>query len=419
MEEYLIKLFLFSGAGLVAGIACLGIAKLRDQKNYIIQKATPMSLGYVNPRDDVWLTGTAECASPVVEPNFGYVCLYYHYTLEERRTRTTSGRNGRTQTETYWKTIDEKTVTTEFNLVEGGEKITIRGSEADFQHLEDDTDHDGRYRHNIEYYPYPAPLNAVGTISENKTYLEAYANIPLIVTTKEREDYINSVELMETILRVSGLGLIWLGLIGLLYGIFDYESYPFSSQGNYQPVLLLYAVVPATLAVVIAWVIHIYNRFIAYRNRINNAWHQVDVDLAMRYQLIPQLVHVVKGYMKHERALLNELVKLRNDAVATDQQGKVQIEGKMRDAMNKVIARIEQYPELKTAGAIKKLNRELTAIEEKISHARTTFNEAVREYNDVIQFIPNNIVAGLLRLKPRPAFELSLSQRMVQTVSFN
>jgi len=419
MEEYLIKLFLYSAAGLAAGIACFVIAKLQDQKNYIIQKATPMSLGYVNPRDDVWLTGTAECASPVIEPNFGYLCLYYHYQLEERRTRTISSRGSRSRSETYWKTIEEKTETTDFNLVEGDKMIAIRGVEADFQHLEEDTEYAGRYRHVIKYFPYPTPLNAIGTISEKKTHLEAYANIPLIVTTKERDDYISSGELKETILRVSGLGLFWLGLTGLLYAMFDYEAYPLNTQGAFQSITLLYAWLPATVVVALGWVIHIYNRFIAYRNRIDNAWHQVDVDLAMRYQLIPQLVSVVKGYMKHERALLNKLVNMRNEAVASSQAGKVYIEGQVRDAMNKVIGRIEQYPELKAETVIKKLNRELTAIEEKISHARTTYNEAVREYNDVIQVIPNNMVARLLGFRSKPAFELSLSQRLVKKVSFS
>jgi len=418
MEQYLIIIFSIASAAFIGGIACLVIAKQKDKKNYIIQKVTPISLSLVTPRDDVWLTGSAKCEIPAIAPYFTYSCLYYKYTLEEEHTRTVSSKNGGTRTETYWETIEKEEKNTNFQLIDGKENITIHGIQADFQHLLKDEDYVGDYRHTVHYYPYPAELNAIGSISENKTHLQPYANIPLIITTKNRDEYIESTERTETILRLSGLSLIWLGLTGVLYGFFDYQSYPIETQGFFKISTFTFALLPSTLVTLIIWSIHIYNRFIAYRNRINNAWRQVDVDLTMRYQLIPQLVNVVKGVMTHEKKLLIHLVDIRNDAIKRNQADKIRTEGQMLKAMNDVLARIEAYPTIRTEPVIQNLNNEIIAIEEKIAHGRNTYNEAVKEYNDVIQVLPNAIIAIPLGLKPKEHFTVTLSQRITVSASY-
>lgn len=417
MEQYLVITLVVAGIGTISGIACLIIARIKDQENYIIQKATPLPLAMVNERDDVWLKGVAECDAPVTGPHWGVPCLHYSYKLEERVTERRTNSKGQTTTSTRWVTRQRDSASAVFNLCDADESIMVDGNQADFRHLKRVQDRAGKWRHTLHYFPYPSGVNAVGSISEGKTQLEKYANIPLVVTCLDRAEFVADAEKKEKWLRGGGFLLLWAGMTGLFYGLFDYKSLPMPTNGEFNPKTLVVSLIPSSVILIIYWLIYTYNTFITYRQRCENAWRQVDVDLRMRYDLIPRLVAVVKEYMKHESQVLESLTQLRSQAVSGGRNGQIAAEQEMAGSVNKVIASVEDYPELKAQEPMQKLVRELTAIEEKIAHGRIIYSEAVMEFNTTITRMPAAIIAMVSGFKERPNFHIETAEKVAPAVS--
>lgn len=154
-------------------------------------------------------------------------------------------------------------------------------------------------------------------------------------------------------------------------------------------------------------VIWMYNSLIVARNRIQNAWAQIDVQLKRRHDLIPNLVEVAKGYMKHERELLESVTKARQQAIsASGVQEKAAAENMLTSTLRSLFAVAEAYPELKANQNLLALQEELTSTENKISFARQHYNDMVMAYNAKLQKIPTNVIADLFKFKEAPFFEL-------------
>src|SRR5262245_40604963 len=165
-------------------------------------------------------------------------------------------------------------------------------------------------------------------------------------------------------------------------------------------------IVLAVIVAVAVWAIMIYNGLVALRNRFKNAFSQIDVQLKRRYDLIPNLVESVKGYMAHERGTLDAVVKARGAAVSAAQaaaaapgdpnamRGLAQAEGALGGALGRLLAVFEQYPDLKANQNVLGLQEELTSTENKVAFARQAFNDAVMEYNTKRESFPDNIFAG-------------------------
>ena len=381
---------------MVAGISCLVHVRTLDRKNYIIQKVTPLPLAIVNERDDVWLKGQAVCDSPLAGPHFDVTCLYYQYKLKERTRQVYRNSKGKRRVRTVWETRETRTEATGFYLRDGEHVIHINGDDADFRDNVSDQDTVGGWRHCLEYFPFPADINAVGSVSEGKKSLETYANIPLVVTTKDREEFVKEAERNEVWWRRGGFILSWLGLTGLLsfFGMIEWQNWQVIAFRPLSGVRFVLGAVTATVVIGLYWCVFKYNSMVTYRNRVENAWYQIDVDLSMRYDLIPRLVECVKGVMAHERQLTEELSMLRSQA-KTSRENKLNLEGKVATSVDRTIARVESYPDLKAQGATFQLTRELRAIEEKIAHGRTIYNESVREYNNLIRMFPQVVIANL------------------------
>jgi len=166
-------------------------------------------------------------------------------------------------------------------------------------------------------------------------------------------------------------------------------------------------IVLAVIVVVILWVITIYNGLVAMRQRVNQSFADVDVQLRQRHDLVPNLVETVKGYAAHERGTLDEVVKARNAAVAA--QGPAQqaaAENMLSGALRQLFALAEAYPDLKANASFQQLQAELTDIENKIAAARRFFNNAVQEYNTAIQRFPAALFAASLGFAPKEFFDL-------------
>lgn len=158
-------------------------------------------------------------------------------------------------------------------------------------------------------------------------------------------------------------------------------------------------------------VIGIYNSLVMLRNRCNNAWAQVDVQLRRRYDLIPNLVETVKGYAKHEREVFEKVTEARAKAInaqTVKEQGEA--ENMLTGALKSLFAVVENYPELKANQNFLMLQEELAGTESKIAYARQFYNDMVMKYNMKIQMFPSNIVASLFGFKEKEYFEIEESE---------
>ena len=165
--------------------------------------------------------------------------------------------------------------------------------------------------------------------------------------------------------------------------------------------------------------ISLYNRFVQLRNRIDNAWAQVDVVLRRRYDLIPNLVETVKGYAAHERETFERVIQARNAASAATtvaQQG--QAENMLTGALRQLFAVAEAYPELRANENFQQLQAEITGTEGQIATARQIFNDTVLNYNNAIQTFPGVIIAGPFGFSAREFLEMEEAARAVPQVDF-
>jgi LemA protein len=160
------------------------------------------------------------------------------------------------------------------------------------------------------------------------------------------------------------------------------------------------------LVVLVGIVVAIYNRLVRLRNRCENAWAQVDVQLRRRYDLIPNLVEAVKGYAAHERQTFEEVTKARTAAQqAQGVQQQAQAENLLTQAIGRLFAVAEAYPELRATENFQQLQAQLAETEGKIAIARQVYNDAVLSYDNALETVPTNIVAGIFSFEPREYFE--------------
>jgi LemA protein len=156
------------------------------------------------------------------------------------------------------------------------------------------------------------------------------------------------------------------------------------------------------------WVMSSYNRLIALKNQVINAWKQIDVQLKRRHDLIPNLIESVKGAMNFEKSTLEAVIKARNAAQsATGVPQVAAAEGQLTQALGKLFALTEAYPDLKATGNIAQLQEELVSTENKIGFARQLYNDTATTYNTAQQQFPTNLVAGLAKASPADLWEIT------------
>ena len=150
-----------------------------------------------------------------------------------------------------------------------------------------------------------------------------------------------------------------------------------------------------------------YNRLVALRNRIDNAWSQIGVQLKRRYDLIPNLVNTVKGYAAHEKEIFEKVAEARNSAIsAKSVPDQAQAENQITQALRQFFAVVENYPDLKANQNFLALQEELTATEGRIAFARQFYNDTVLSYNNKVQQFPSRIVAGMFNFTAREFFQV-------------
>jgi len=188
----------------------------------------------------------------------------------------------------------------------------------------------------------------------------------------------------------------------------------------------------AILAVFVFLAIGIYNRLVSERNRVRNAFAQIDVQLTRRYDLIPNLVEAVKGYMKHERETLEAVINARNTAVSSLNAAKADpanadaikklgaSEGALGSVLGRLFALSEAYPDLKANQNMMQFQEQLASTENKVAFARQAFNDSVLGYNNTAETFPNSILAGMFSFNLASFLEIdSEEKRDVPEVSFS
>ncbi|MBS0012034.1 MAG: LemA family protein [Bacteroidales bacterium] len=166
-------------------------------------------------------------------------------------------------------------------------------------------------------------------------------------------------------------------------------------------------IVLALVFLLVLILISLYNRLVRLRNNRENAFADIDVQLRQRHDLIPQLVDAVKGYMKHERELLNEVTNARAAAMqAGSINEKIAAEARLTSALGGIQVAVEAYPDLKASQNFMQLQEEISDVENKLAAARRFFNAATKELNIAVQVFPSNIVAGMFAFHKEPMFEL-------------
>jgi LemA protein len=178
-------------------------------------------------------------------------------------------------------------------------------------------------------------------------------------------------------------------------------------------------IVLAVVAALLIAVALIYNRLVGLRNRSDNAWSQVDVQLRRRYDLIPNLVEAVKGYAAHEAETFRAVVEARSAAQAAGSvEEQAEAENLLGSMLRRLFALAEAYPQLRATENFQRLQSDLADTEDKIAVARQIYNDTVLSYNNAVQMIPTNIVAAAAGFKVRPFFEVEDDARSVPKVEF-
>lgn len=173
------------------------------------------------------------------------------------------------------------------------------------------------------------------------------------------------------------------------------------------------------IAVLVIWVIGVYNNLVQGRNKVKNAFAQIDTQLQRRFDLIPNLVETVKGYASHEREVLENITNARSGYMsATTNSEKIQAENQLTSTLKTLFAVAENYPDLKANTNFAKLQDDLKGTEDKVAFARQFYNDSVTRYNNSLAIFPNNIIAGMFNFTEETLFKTDEEAKAAPKVQF-
>lgn len=183
--------------------------------------------------------------------------------------------------------------------------------------------------------------------------------------------------------------------------------------------MILIWLILALIALVVIFFVYYYNKFVLLENRIDNSLSQIDVQLKKRADLVPNLTEAVKGYMKHERAVIKEVTDARKAILgAKDLQSKVKAGAELQHALKTLFAIAENYPQLKANENFINLQQELSAIEDKIAYARQHYNDSILSYNNSVETFPGLFFARIFNKKEKEFLKIEEEERAVPKLNF-
>ena len=171
--------------------------------------------------------------------------------------------------------------------------------------------------------------------------------------------------------------------------------------------------------ILLIYIVYIYNSLVTLRNRVKNAWSQIDVQLKRRTDLIPNLVETVKGYATHEKTVFENVTKARSSLMnAKTVQENAEANNQLTNTLKSLFAVAENYPELKASENFRELQRQLTETEDKIAYSRQFYNDTVLMYNNKVQMFPSNLMASMFKFTEAEFFEIAEAEKEVPEVKF-
>ena len=180
-----------------------------------------------------------------------------------------------------------------------------------------------------------------------------------------------------------------------------------------------WVIIAGILILLVFYVIGVYNKLVNARNKVENQFSQIDVQLKRRADLIPNLVEIVKGYAKHEKETFTEVVEARNKALSAGSVNeKIEANNQLTGALNKLFALAEAYPELKANENFLSLQNDLKETEDKITYARQFYNDSAMNFNNLVQMFPSNVVAGIFGFKKFDYFKIDEKEKDAPKISF-
>ena len=186
-----------------------------------------------------------------------------------------------------------------------------------------------------------------------------------------------------------------------------------------KPVTMVLIIILGLLVLLAGYVISVYNKLVNARNKTNNQFSQIDIQLKRRADLIPNLVETVKGYAKHEEGTLKEVIEARNQAVnANSVNDKIDANNKLTSALGKLFALSEAYPDLKANENFVHLQEELTDTEDKITYARQFYNDSAMNFNNLIEMFPSSVVASMFKFTKFEFFKADEKEKELPKVKF-
>jgi LemA protein len=366
----------------------------QDDHTWVLARAPELPIRALSVGDDAWLRGTVCSDNPLVCPWFDVACVSYRYSIENKVTTTRTDSKGKTRKSTSWQTETTKQRDRSFDL-DDGERIRVRFDGAVNEALIPlSADYEtSRRRHNASVIRLGKTISVLGVTGENNTFGRR-GEVPLLLTNKKPAARLKSSHGSESWLFFFGFFAPLLA--GCIAGALPAGNHWMKSPGN------IAITVGSGLALALPfWTLATYNRLVRLRQQVQAGFRQVDVDLAVRSGLIPNLVAVVKIACSHEQDLLTKLARIRTTGSA---EAATAAEPNAAATARQVLLLHETYPELRTDAMYRDLHERLWAVEEKLAHSRQLYNNIVREWNDRTQSFPAVLLAKLCGYREAPPF---------------
>ncbi len=389
----------------------------------------------------VELKGTAECEQPITSYLAEIPCIYYSFNVEEQWSKTVTvqesdGKGGTrtvTRRESGWTTVASETQSTPFYLQDDTGHILIHpeGARIEPQHVFDQTCtafdslfyakgppnlilySDGIRRFTEAAIPLQAQIFMVGQARERKDIVA-----PEIAYDPKASDFLISVRTEEEVSSGLGWQFKLFCLLGLVVAPGGHLAYDLAQDNPISPLAILFFISEAFLFAFcwfIGWAITAYNSLIELRQRVEQGWAQVDIQLKRRHDLIPNLVNTVQGYKTHEATTQEALAEMRQQLTATapGQPG-----SDYQSLLGQLTLLKEAYPDLKANDNFLALQKSLSDTEQRIALARSYFNSIATFYNTRLEILPDRYLAALAAMKPRVLMEATDFERAPVPVTF-
>lgn len=374
-----------AGGALLGWLLTRAVSR-QDHLTWVLARAPALPIRSLAVGDDAWVRGTVHADRPLVCPHFDEECVSYSYTIEREHTWTTTDKDGKVQVHTEWRQEHSASETIDFEL-DDGDRITVRadGATNEAEHgLETDYE-TSTLRHSASVLGIGEEISVLG-VKQDDGSLSCEREVPCLWTHQSRAKRVAASAGSENWLSFFACLFPFLGGAGAVL-------WYFGSARDLVWVDAAWAALGGLALMLPFWSIGAWNRLVRLRHQVGAAFRQVDVDLAVRSDLVPNLVTTIKAYAAHEAQVLQSLGAIRS---GRDRQGEAAVRG--------VLLLHEKYPALQADSLYRDLHDRLWALEEKLAHTRQLYNDIATEWNDRIAKFPQGLVARFMRCRPAPLF---------------